>query len=197
MNTYKATNINYDTDGQPVPGLPKTLTVKAENMESVADAISDKTGWCVESIGKIERVIKKNRKKIPTYDELVKKFDAIEKETEKALLKLLNSRDIESINVMAYTDAEITDECCFSQTDKNGYGINIRLKTLRKNEKNKWVSDVLDEDLDDWGTLDIDRFDYSCADLLFILRMVEAIFHYADEKDNGRILSADEEFEEE
>lgn len=53
MPTYKAYNIDYDTDGEVVDGLPETVLFEAEDDTDAsltgADQISDKTGWCVNS----------------------------------------------------------------------------------------------------------------------------------------------------
>ena len=46
MKTYEVFDIQYDTDGEDVPGLPATLTLTAASEEDLADAISDKTGFC-------------------------------------------------------------------------------------------------------------------------------------------------------
>lgn len=47
---FYVTGIVYDTDGVVINGLPKTLVVECEDEEEVIDAISDQTGWCVESV---------------------------------------------------------------------------------------------------------------------------------------------------
>lgn len=47
---YYAQGIKYDTDGQEIKGLPVNMMVKADDIEQVVDAISDKTGWLVSSV---------------------------------------------------------------------------------------------------------------------------------------------------
>lgn len=61
--TYLCTNIKFDTDGERVPGLPKKMEVylndriyprsgpawEANIEETLADCISEHTGWCVDS----------------------------------------------------------------------------------------------------------------------------------------------------
>lgn len=187
MNAYKAINIKYDTDGKAVPGLPVTLVVSAEHEGRVVDAISNKTGWCVESVEDIVPV--------PTYDSLCSEFNAMEERAEQALLDLLASRDIESINMKAYADNEDIDKFYFPQTDKNGYGVNIAIDTISKDENGNWVADVVDEDDDDWGTLDLNRQDFPNGALLDIIGLVERIFECADEEHGGHVLAYDEEFE--
>jgi len=41
----QCTDIKWDTDGEAVD-LPTELTVDVENVEEIADALSNKTGWC-------------------------------------------------------------------------------------------------------------------------------------------------------
>ena len=46
----KIINIIWDTDGQPVPGLPTEMLIPDETeVNRIADYLSDKTGWLVES----------------------------------------------------------------------------------------------------------------------------------------------------
>ena len=47
---YYAQGIKYDTDGQEISGLPVNMIVKADDIEQVVDAISNKTGWLVSSV---------------------------------------------------------------------------------------------------------------------------------------------------
>lgn len=53
MPKYEAYNIEYDTDGEDVPDLPKTVTFEAEDDKDAqlngCDQISDETGYCVFS----------------------------------------------------------------------------------------------------------------------------------------------------
>ena len=52
MKKYKATDIDWDTDGEEVD-LPTEVTFEMEDDEDPslegANAISDKIGWCVNS----------------------------------------------------------------------------------------------------------------------------------------------------
>ena len=41
-------SIVWDTDGKAV-GLPSETTVEADHADRIADALSDKFGWCVAS----------------------------------------------------------------------------------------------------------------------------------------------------
>lgn len=188
QRTYKATGIVYDTDGVAVTDLPDTLTVTAENEDGVADAISDRTGWCVESINAIELVI-------PTSKELFEEYNQVHAKAEDALTSLLDKRGVISINVKAYTENNLVDPCVFSQTDKNGYGALVSIDTIHKDERRGWVADCVNEDEDAWGTLDLDSHDFDAEDLLFILKTVEEIFRLADEEHQGKVLAAGEDYE--
>lgn len=188
QRTYKATGIIYDTDGIAVTNLPDALTVTAENEDGVADAISDRTGWCVESIKAIELVI-------PTSKELFEEYNQVHAKAENALNDLLDKRGVTSINVKAYTENNVIDPCVFSQEDKNGYGARISIDTIRKDERRGWVADCVNEDEVAWGTLNLDSHDFDAEDLLFILKTVEDIFRLADEEHHGKVLAAGEDYE--
>lgn len=56
MKRFYATGIEYDLDGNEDPGLPTDMEVECEDEDLVADAISDSTGWLVESIDEIHEV---------------------------------------------------------------------------------------------------------------------------------------------
>jgi hypothetical protein len=56
MKTYICTAIQYDTDEIEVPGLPEAITVVVQEdltgddlEETLRDAITDETGWCVNN----------------------------------------------------------------------------------------------------------------------------------------------------
>ena len=48
---YRVYDIEYDTDGKKVEGLPEELFFDADGIEDpaeeLADLVSDKTGWCI------------------------------------------------------------------------------------------------------------------------------------------------------
>lgn len=186
--TYKATGIVYDTDGIAVTNLPDALTVTAESEDGVADAISERTGWCVKAIKAIELVI-------PTSKELFEEYDQIHAKAENAVNDLLDKRGVTSINVKAYTEKNIVESCIFDKADKNGFGARISIDTIRKDERLGWVADCVDEDENAWGTLDLDSHDFDAEDLLFILKTVEDIFRHADENDHCKILAAGEDYD--
>ena len=132
---------------------------------------------------------------IENYASLCEKFAALNQKAQKALIETLNKRGVESINVKTYMDNELIDWLCFPQTDKNGYGVNVKIDTIRKNEKGKWVADVVNEDDDDWGTLELTPWNFDTSGLIDILGTVESIFGIADENYGGKVYAVGEDIE--
>ena len=134
---------------------------------------------------------------IMNYDSLCNEFNALNQKAQKALIETLNKRGVESINVKTYMDNDLIDWYSFPQTDKNGYGVNVKIDTIRKNEKGNWVVDVVNEDDDDWGTLELTIWNFDCSGLIDILGIVEEIFDIADEDYDGKVYAAGEDIEDE
>ena len=132
---------------------------------------------------------------IENYASLCEKFAALQSKANTALIETLNKRGIESINVKTYMDNELIDWLCFPKKNKNGYGVNVKIDTIRKNEKGKWVADVVNEDDDDWGTLELTPWNFDTSGLIDILGMVESIFRIADENYDGKVCAAGEDIE--
>ena len=130
---------------------------------------------------------------IVNYNSLYNEFNALNEKAHKALIETLNKRGAESINVKTYLDNDLIDCYYFPQTDKNGYGVNVKIDTIRKNEKGKWVADVVNEDDDDWGTLELTTWNFDCSALIDILGIVEGIFNIADEDYDGKVCAAGED----
>lgn len=134
---------------------------------------------------------------IVNYNSLCKEFSTLNSKANTALIETLNKRGVESINVKTYMDNDLIDCCYFPQTDKNGYGVNVKIDTIRKNEKGEWVVDVVNEDDDDWGTLELATWNFDCSALIDILGIVEGIFNIADEDYDGKVCAAGEDIEDE
>lgn len=130
---------------------------------------------------------------IMNYDSLCNEFNALNEKAHKALIETLNKRGVKSINVKTYMDNDLIDCYYFPQTDKNGYGVNVKIDTIRKNEKGKWVADAVNEDDDDWGTLELTTWEFDCSALIDILGIVEGIFSIADEDYDGKVYAAGED----
>ena len=134
---------------------------------------------------------------IVNYNSLCKESVALNHKAHKALIETLNKRGVESINVKTYMDNDLIDQLCFPQTDKNGYGVNVKVKTIYKGQKGEWLANVIDESEDDWGTLELAPWDFDTSDLIDILGAVESIFNVADEDYDGKVFGAGEDIEEE
>ena len=132
---------------------------------------------------------------IVNYKSLCEEFATLQSKANTALIETLNKRGVESINVKTYTDNDLIDWLCFPQTDKNGYGVNVKIDTIRKNEKGKWVADVVNEDDDDWGTLELTPWNFDTSGLIDILGLVENIFNIADKHYDGKVYAVGEDIE--
>ena len=132
---------------------------------------------------------------IVNYKSLCEEFATLQSKANTALIETLNNRGVESINVKTYTDNDLIDWLCFPQTDKNGYGVNVKIDTIRKNEKGKWVADVVNEDDDDWGTLELTPWNFDTSGLIDILGLVENIFNIADKHYDGKVYAVGEDIE--
>lgn len=132
---------------------------------------------------------------IVNYNSLYNEFNALNEKAHKALIETLNNRGVESINVKTYMDNDLIDWYSFPQTDKNGYGVNVKIDTIHKNKKGEWVADVVDESDDDWGTLELTTWNFDCSALIDILGIVEGIFNIADEDYDGKVCAAGEDIE--
>jgi hypothetical protein len=57
MSKFKVTDIAWDTDGADLPhDVPLNTEIEAEDEDAVADALSDKYGWCIASLN-IEEIV--------------------------------------------------------------------------------------------------------------------------------------------
>ena len=130
---------------------------------------------------------------IVNYSSLCKEFNILTQKAQKALIETLNNRGVESINVKTYIDNELIDWYSFPQTDKNGYGVNVKIDTIRKNEKGEWVADVVNEDDEDWGTFELTPWNFDTSGLIDILGAVESIFGIADEDYDGKVFGVGED----
>ena len=130
---------------------------------------------------------------IVNYKSLCEEFATLQSKAHKALIETLSKRGVESINVKTYTDNELIDWLYFPQTDKNGYGVNVKIDTIHKNKKGEWVADVVDESDDDWGTLELTTWNFDCSALIDILGVVEGIFNIADEDYDGKVFGVGED----
>lgn len=63
MTLFHVSDITWDTDriSPKKLGLPRECEIEAEDEESVADALSDKYGWCVFDFAPPEPVTEKRK----------------------------------------------------------------------------------------------------------------------------------------
>lgn len=135
---------------------------------------------------------------IVNYNSLCNEFNVLNEKSHKALIDTLNERGVESINVKAYMDEDLINWFTFPQTDKNGYGVNVKIDTIKKDKKGVWVVDVAEAVADkEWDTLNLDQWNFGASELIDILGIVEGIFAVADKDYNGKVLAENEDFEEE
>lgn len=106
----------------------------------------------------------------------LEQLSEIGKEILNTLLATLKERGIKSINLYDYWSERDTDRYCFYDTDNDG----IELK-------------MLDTDDGDWAEWDEENL--TTTERYYLLDMVEQILEVADEEDNGRVLTADETFD--
>lgn len=45
---YRLTEIEWDTDGETIPGLPDAIEAWAGSEDHAVDVASDEIGWCIE-----------------------------------------------------------------------------------------------------------------------------------------------------
>ena len=60
MRKFEVTGISYDFDGlepEKIPALPTCMVVECDDEEGVIDAISDETGWLIESVLTINELL--------------------------------------------------------------------------------------------------------------------------------------------
>ena len=69
----------------------------------------------------------------------------------------------------------------------------MKIDTIRKNEKGEWVADVVNEDDEDWGTLELTPWEFDCSALIDTLGIVEGIFNIADENYGGKVYGVGED----
>ena len=176
---YKVTNIVYSTDGIKVE-LPTELVVECENKNEIVDAISDKTGWLVESFS------------IEKPSELI--IDMLMKVREQAkdeILAILTEHDVESINVQPYIQEGYITNYSFFDTDKNGNGECLELEAIKMNNDGTPEFTMFTNYGDYFCVKEFCEFDTS--ELVYILEMLEEIFECVDSGEP--LLKEDETFD--
>lgn len=122
----------------------------------------------------------------------LEKLSEIGKEILGTLLSTLKERGIKSINLYEYWSERNTDRYTFYDTDNDGYGVALYADKLYVTEDGIELKMIDGEDAD-WA--DWDEENLGATERYHLLDMVEQILKVADEEDNGRVLTADETFD--
>lgn len=128
----------------------------------------------------------------------IEAFIKLRKEILNAIFALLDSRNITSVNLNEYWANDYTDRCLFFTCDDEGYGRALYVDTLtvKKNSDGTRSLILAMKDTDDYQFADWDETDlFEPSQMHYLLTMLEDIVEYADEEDNGRVLTADETFD--
>ena len=125
-------------------------------------------------------------------EKYLKQFSEIGEEILDTLLSTLKERGIKSINVYDYWNERGTDWYCFFDTDKDGYGVALYVDKLYVTDDGIELK-MLDTDECEWT--DWNEGNLTVIERCYLLEMIEQILEVADEQDYGRVLNADETFE--
>lgn len=108
------------------------------------------------------------------------------------ILSELKERNIKSINLYEYWSERNTERYTFNDVDGDGYGVALYVDKLYVTEDGIELK-MLDTNDCEWA--DWDEENLSTTERYYLLDMVEQILEEADEEDNGRVLGADESFD--
>ena len=125
-------------------------------------------------------------------DKFLEKLAEIGKEILDTILAHLKERNITSINLYEYWSERNTDRYSFYDTDNDGYGVSLYVDKLYVTEDGIELK-MLDTNDNAW--CDWDEENLTTTERYYLLEMLEQIFEEADEEDNGRVLKADETFD--
>jgi len=126
-------------------------------------------------------------------DFYLKKLSELGKEILDTLLATLKERGIKSINLYEYWSERNTERYTFYDTDDDGYGVALFADKLYVTEEGIELEML---DTDDCARTTWDEENLSPTERYYILTMVEQILAVADSEDNGKVLAADETFDE-
>lgn len=128
-------------------------------------------------------------KKADNYLELLAE---IGKQILDTILSELKERNITSINLYEYWSERNTERYTFNDVDGDGYGVALYVDKLYVTEDGIELK-MLDTNDCEWA--DWDEENLSTTERYYLLDMIEQILEEADEEDNGRVLGADETFD--
>ena len=122
----------------------------------------------------------------------IKQLSEIGKEILDTLLSTLKERGIKSINVYDYWNERGIDWYYFFDTDKDGYGVTLFVGKLYVTDDGIELK-MLDTNECEWA--DWNEENLTVIERCYLLEMIEQILEVADEEDDGRVLNADETFD--
>ena len=125
-------------------------------------------------------------------------LDFVRQEILRAIFDLLDSRKITSVNLYEYWANDYTDRCLFFACDDDGYGraLYVDTLTIKKNSDGSRSLILEMKDTDDYKFAEWDETDlFEASQMNYLLSMLEDIVEFADEENNGRVLKADETFD--
>ena len=125
-------------------------------------------------------------------DKFSERLAEIGKEILDTILAHLKERNITSIKLYEYWSERNTDRYTFYDTDKHGFGVSLYVDKLYVTEDGIKLK-MLDTDDNAW--CDWDEEYLTATERCYLLEMIEQILEKADEEDNGRVLKADEIFD--
>lgn len=120
------------------------------------------------------------------------KLYSLKLEILETILSLLKERNIKSINLYEYWSERNVDRYTFYDVDEDGYGVALYVDKLFVTNDGIELKML---DTDDCGLDDWDKENLSATEMCYLLEMVEQVLEIADDDDEGRVLGADESFD--
>ena len=159
---YKVTNIVYATDGLKVD-LPTELILEADSKDELADRISDKTGWLVESF-----TIKKHS------EFCLELLNQVKEQVKSAIIEILTEHKVESINLNAYFEEHFFTG--YSFYDEGEEGLSLDSVKMVNGQPIFTMYNLRYDEI--WGEKVLD--DFNATELENILEILEEIFELVD-----------------
>ena len=115
-------------------------------------------------------------------DRFYEKLCSVGVEVKTAILDLLNSHNIDSIEISTYVKEGYIPNYIFYDMDNNGYGIAYNLEYIKKDNKGVGYVFGLTTNDGDMYTENV-LHDFNAVELVYLLTMLEELFKNTDEND--------------
>ena len=125
-------------------------------------------------------------------DKILRELSNLGNEAIETILSLLKERKVKSINLYEYWSERNANRYTFYDVDDDGYGVALYVDKLYVTEDGIELK-MLNTDDCEWGEWDEESL--SATDKCYLLEMVEEALEIADDEDEGRVLGADESFD--